>query len=94
MATSGAIADAEILAEVIAAHQPELTPEAARLIVDLHFTEPQNVRMRELADKNNRGLLTEAEQAEMESYRRAGHFLALLQAKARLSLKGRPDRAR
>jgi hypothetical protein len=43
--------------------------------------------MRELADKNNRGTLTEGERAMMESYRRVGKFLAIIQAKARLSLK-------
>jgi len=93
MATTTAISDAEILAEMIAAHRPEPVPEVARLIVGLRFTEAQNARMRELAERNNRGLLTESEQAEMESYRRAGNFLALLQAKARLSLKGQQARA-
>jgi hypothetical protein len=47
--------------------------------------------MRELADKGNRGTITEAENAEMESYRRVGNLLALLQAKARLSLKRSAD---
>jgi hypothetical protein len=41
----------------------------------------------ELADKNNRGELSPEEHERLESYRRVGNLLALLQARARLSLK-------
>lgn len=61
-------------------------PDAARALLHVGFTEVQNERMRDLADRNNRGELTNDERQEMESFRRVGNFLALIQAKARLSL--------
>jgi hypothetical protein len=42
--------------------------------------------MRELKDRNNQGLLTEAERAEMEAFRRGGAMLAILQSRARIAL--------
>jgi len=53
----------------------------------MQFSEQQNGRMLALAEKNNRGELTEVERAEMDSYARVGSFLGLLQSKARQSLK-------
>jgi hypothetical protein len=82
-----AVTDAQIFAEVIAPDNPDMAEAAARSILTLHFSDSQNARMRELAEKNNRGTITNSEQAEMESYRRVGHFFALIQAKARLSLQ-------
>jgi hypothetical protein len=82
-----AATDAQILSEVIAPERPDFAPEVARPILSLRFSEPQKSRMRELAARNAEGTITEIERAEMESYRRVGNLLALLQAKARLSLK-------
>jgi len=79
--------DAEILAEVIAPDRDDMPQDVARSFLKLGFSEAQKERMREFADKNNRGTLTEGERAVMESYRRVGNFLAIIQAKARLSLK-------
>ena len=83
--------DAEILAAVIAPDRDDMPQDVARSFLELGFSEAQNERMRDLADKNNRGTLTEAERAVMESYRRVGHFLNLIQAKARISLKRRDN---
>jgi uncharacterized protein YnzC (UPF0291/DUF896 family) len=44
-------------------------------------------RMNVLAQKASEGNLTESEDAELESYRHVGHLLALIQSKARGSLK-------
>ena len=89
MATSiDAVTDARILSEVIAPERPDFAPEMARSILTLRFSETQNTRMRELAETNGQGTIAETELAEMESYRRVGNLLALLQAKAGLSLKG------
>ena len=88
MATSiDAVSDARILSDVIAPERPDFAPEMARSVLSLRFSETQNARMRELAARNGQGTITETERAEMESYRRVGNLLALLQAKARLSLK-------
>ena len=80
------VTEADILTEVVAPGSPDLSPEAARSILALQFKPSAIQRMNELADKNNRGELTEAERAEMEKYVRVGLFLDLFQAKARRSL--------
>ena len=88
MATSmDAVTDARIWSDLIASERPDFAPEMARSILTLWFSETQNTRMRELGETNAQGTITETERAEMESYRRVGNLLALLQAKARLSLK-------
>jgi hypothetical protein len=88
MATmSETISDATIINEVIAPDSPDLPPEIARFFLGLRFSDRQVARMTELADRNNLGSITEAEREEMESYRRVGNTLALLQARSRLSLK-------
>jgi hypothetical protein len=38
-------------------------------------------------DRNNKGTLSAEEQSEMESFRRIGTFLGILQARARLYLE-------
>jgi hypothetical protein len=80
------VTDAEILAEVIGPDRPDMPPDVARSFLKFQFSEVQKERMRELADLNNRGILSKQQRAQMESFLRVGHFLALIQAKARLSL--------
>ena len=85
--TDTPVTEADILRQVVAPDQGSLSPESARAILDLRFSQAARDRMMELADKSNRGTLSAAEQQEMEKYARVGNFLDLLQAKARLSLK-------
>ena len=59
----------------------------AYAILGWHFNEDANRRMTFLADKNNKGELTEAEQEELAGYVNVGQVIGILQAKARLSLK-------
>ena len=59
----------------------------ARALLRLKFSEAQNERMRELADKANRGTLSDDERELMESFRRVGNLVALLQGRARLALR-------
>lgn len=69
--------------------QPEtgdLTPEAARAILKLGLGEQDRTRMHELAMRAQRGDLTEAEEAELDSYCRVGRLLDLMRSKARRSL--------
>lgn len=87
MSGATTLLDSRIMAEVVEAQEGDFELDVARAIVRLHFSDAQNEQMRELADKNNRGELTEEERDKLESYRRVGNFLALLQSKARLSLK-------
>ncbi len=54
--------------------------------MSLAFAREDQERMRELMERNNEGLLTDAERAEMEGFRRVGALLGILQARARLAL--------
>ena len=82
------ITEADILAHVISPDQPGLPPESARAILALKFDQTALERMNDLAERNRAGTLSEAERMEMEKYLRVGQFLNLLQAKARVSLRG------
>lgn len=50
--------------------------------------------MRELLAKAQQGILTAAEDAEMQSYERVGHLLSIWKSKARKSLKRARGRSR
>jgi hypothetical protein len=79
--------DAAILSRLIAPDIENLPPEVARYLLSLAFCQSDRNRMHVLAAKAREGTLTPAEQSEAESYERIGHLLALLQSKARKSLK-------
>jgi len=87
MSSTSVLGDVEILSDVINSGTPDFDEDAARAVLCLGFSEAQKTQMLDLADKNNRGQLSPAEQEQMESYRRVGNFLALLHARARRSLK-------
>jgi hypothetical protein len=79
--------DAAILGEVFLPEEPTLARQHAEWLKSLKFTDRQQARMVELADKGNRGELTPAELEEMDRFCRIGMMLNLLQAKAELSLR-------
>lgn len=91
MSTGTLITEAEILAEVVDPEAADLPRETAEAILRLAFRDSAKARMRELLDRNNRGVLTPDEQQALEKYLRVGQFLDLIQAKARLSLQARSD---
>ena len=64
-----------------------LTPERARLILDLRAGDTEQARVDELARKSNQGELTPEETAEYDGYIRFGSRIAILQAKARSYLQ-------
>jgi hypothetical protein len=76
-----------IFARLIKADDGDLSPELARYILTLGFGEADQARMRDLAERNQDGALSGAEREELDNYVKAGHLLALLQSKARKSLK-------
>jgi hypothetical protein len=78
---------ATIWDRVIEPEKEDLSPDAARSILRLDFREQDHKRMLELAAKGQEGSLLPGERAEAEEYRRAADVLALLQSKARRSLK-------
>ena len=84
--TTDPLTEAEVLDQLVTAEHPGLTPEAARVLLSLRFNADAIRRMNELAEKNRQGTLSAAEQAALEKYRRVGHFLNIVQAKARVRL--------
>jgi hypothetical protein len=84
--TSNSI-EAAILSRVIKGSKLTLSPEAARALRELGFTDEDREKMHELAIKNQQGSLTEEEERELDSYVRIGRFLDLLSAQAAQSLK-------
>jgi hypothetical protein len=76
-----------ILGRVFEADEPSFSPEVARCILEFRFREEDRKRMHELSAKAREGSLTPDEQAEIESYEKAGHILSLMKSKARLSLE-------
>ena len=79
--------ESDILSRVIDADEDALPPAAARALLRWRFPQPDVDRMQELADRNTEGDLLPEERRELESYVRVGQFVAVLQAKARLSLQ-------
>jgi len=80
------VTEADILKDVIAADQGDLTPEVARSVLRWKFTDRAVIRMNDLASRNNKGTITACEREELDKYLRVGSFINLVQAKARLSL--------
>jgi hypothetical protein len=88
MASPASITETEILNEVIDAGRGDLTPDVAHSLLQWRFSDRAAGRMSELADRGNKGVLSAAEREELEKYLRVGNLVNLVQAKARLSLKG------
>ncbi|REK05426.1 MAG: hypothetical protein DWQ37_23175 [Planctomycetota bacterium] len=66
--------------------EPPLSEEAARSLLAVEFGSTDAERMHVLAEKARRGTLTPEEQREADNYERVGHYLAILQSKARIAL--------
>jgi hypothetical protein len=78
-----------IFARLIRADHSDLSRELARYILTLGFDDEDQKKMTDLAERNQEGLLSSDEKAELENFVKAGHMLALLHSKARLALKPR-----
>lgn len=87
MSSTPTITEADILSEVVSPDRPGISPEFARSILELRFSDRANEHIRQLLDKNNKGTVSEAERAELDEFLRVGQFLDLMQAKASLSLQ-------
>jgi len=79
--------EAAILTRVIEPDKPNMPPEAARALLALDFTSMDRARMNELSAKARQGALTPDEGQELDNYIGVGHLLALMQSKARRSLR-------
>lgn len=87
------ISEIEILSDVIAPERGDIPRDVAKLLLEWRFSSRAAARMTQLADRNNRGTITEAELDELERYLRVGALINLIQAKARLSLTSTHDSA-
>lgn len=82
-----AITESDILTDVIAPQEGNISPELAQMVLRLGFGQAAIDRMNELAEKNRQDVLTDLEREEMEKYMRVGNFLNLIKSKARTSLQ-------
>lgn len=64
-----------------------LSPDAARSLLALDFASADRERMNSLAARAREGTLTNDEDEELENYLLVGDLLAIMQSKARRSLK-------
>jgi hypothetical protein len=78
MATQEAIID-----EMLEPFADALTPEIARLFINLKAPPSIQARVNELAAKCNEGQLSDAERSDYENYIRVGSFFSLIKAKAK-----------
>jgi hypothetical protein len=76
-----------IFARLIRADDSDLSRELARYILTLGFDEEDQERMANLSERNQEGVLSSDERAELDNFVKAGHLLALLHSKARKTLK-------
>ena len=79
--------EVEIWAGVITSDQSDMPEPAATTVLGWRFNDEAKQRMEELAARNGQGTLSDSEREELEAYVNVGQVIAILQAKARLSLK-------
>jgi hypothetical protein len=87
--TSNLTGEIAIFGRIIQSDKGDLAPGLAKYILTLGFSEADQRRMSDLAERNQDGRLNDDEPVELASYVRASHLLALMQSKARKSLKRR-----
>jgi hypothetical protein len=75
-----------IFSRLVLPSRSDLTDESARALIALGFSNEDRERMSVLAEKARQGALTADEQREADNYERVGHYLSILQSKARLAL--------
>ena len=79
--------DVAILARIIQPERGDLSLAAARSMLKFDFVKSDHERMHALLQESHAGMLTNAEQAEIDDYERVGHLLDMIHAKARNTLK-------
>jgi hypothetical protein len=82
--------EAAILGRVFHPAKRAMSPEAARELLKLGFTERDHERMAALSAEAQTGQLTRAERDELDTYINISHFLAAMQSTARTALKRPP----
>ncbi len=81
-----------IFERIVLRSEPGLSRQAANSLLALAFSAEDRQRMQALAERAQEGTLSQEEQKAIDNYERVGHYLAILQSKARVALKGNtPD---
>jgi hypothetical protein len=83
------VSENAILSRLIRAEDGDLAPVLAKYLLTLGFSEQDQDRMNDLTARNENGALSPDERTELTNYVRTSHLLALLQSKARKSLRRR-----
>jgi hypothetical protein len=85
--SSKTINEVEIWNGIINPDSHDMSAPEANAVLRWCFNEEAKSTMETLAVRNGRGELSEAEREQLEAYVNVGQVVAILQAKARLSLK-------
>jgi hypothetical protein len=85
--TTGPETEVSILARVLSNGDGPIPRELAVYIANLDFSDRDKARMNDLAARNQDDALSPTEKDELFGYAKAGTMLAILQSKARHSLK-------
>lgn len=76
-----------IWARLIQTPKASISPEVARYLLSIAFSEDDNARMQELMDKSNEGVLTGGEDAELDGYVNIANVLSVMHSEARVALR-------
>ena len=79
---------AAIVSRLVGPERGDLPADAARFLAALDFPQFDHERMAELSSKAAAGTLSPDEREELDEYLRVVAMLAVIQSKARRSLKG------
>ena len=75
-----------IFSRVIAPERGTLTPEVARVLLDMNFPPQDHARYEQLSAKAQEGTLSQDEADELDGYLHVDSLLAIMRLKARRSL--------
>jgi hypothetical protein len=85
-------AETDIFARILDNAPKQMSKALARHVLTLGFSDADQARMLDLAERNQDDLLSPAEHRELFRLVRATHFLALLHVRARRVLKMKPPK--
>ena len=76
-----------IWARLMLTPKEPISPDAARYLLSIDFSEADHARMQELMDKSNEGALTSDETAELDGYVNIANVLSVMHSQARVALR-------
>jgi hypothetical protein len=81
------VAQSALLDRIIEPRHGGFSPEHARYVLSLDFSAEDHARFATLSEKAQSGTLSDQERADLDDLLAVNALLAILQAKARISLK-------